>query len=125
MQVEDLHCTYPAAISWTQSSSILSLSFEFVSIGSSSAFWMHSHSPGELLLCTLWHVDEFFLSAITLSLARQCYANYSPSHDSRLFIAGNFVSLDIVWFQEAGKIYLCQGAFIDHLLEQDNANRIA
>jgi hypothetical protein len=48
-------------------------------------------------------VDEFFLSAIPLSLARQCYANCSLSHACRFFIAGNFICLDIVWFQDAGK----------------------
>ncbi len=68
-----LALTYTAAISWTQSSSILSLTFDFISIGSWGALWMNNHSPGELLLCTHWHVDEFFLSAITLSPARQCY----------------------------------------------------
>jgi hypothetical protein len=78
---------------------------------------MHNH--GELLLCTHCN-DEFFLSAITLSLARQCYTIHSLSHDWRFSIAGNFVCLDIVWFQDAGKLYLCQDAFLDHLLVQDD-----
>ncbi len=83
---------------------------------------VHNHSPGELLLCTHCHVDEIFLSAITLSLARQCYAIYSLSHDCRFSIAGNFVCLDIVWFQDACKLYLCQAAFLHHFLVQDDGS---
>jgi hypothetical protein len=103
-----LNYTYTAAISWTQSSStILSLCFDSISFVSRGAFWMHNHSPGELLLCTHCHVDEFFLSAITLSLARQCYAIYKMSHDCRFSIAGNFDCLILFGFKMLVN-YLCQ-----------------
>jgi hypothetical protein len=70
---------------------------------------MYNHPPDEMLLCT--HVDDFLLSATTLSLARRFYSHYSLSHDCKFVIARNFVGVDIlrdrVFIEMLGKcIYL-------------------
>ncbi len=60
--------TRPAAMRWTQSSSIPIRSFGFVPVGSGGAFWMYNHPPDVLLLCA--HVDDFLLAASSLVLCR-------------------------------------------------------
>jgi hypothetical protein len=83
-----LEGTRPAAMRWTQSSSIPIQRFGFVPTGSGGAFWMYNNPPDEMPLCT--HVDDFILSSTSLSLARQFYAHYSLSHDDKFFNAGAF-----------------------------------
>jgi hypothetical protein len=83
----------PAAMCWMQSSSIPIQNFGFVPIGSGGAFWMYNHPPDEMLLCT--HVNDFLLSATSLSLARRFYAHYSLCHDGKFFTAGTFVGLEM------------------------------
>ncbi len=63
-----LEGTRPAAMRWTHSNSIPIQSFGIVPIGSRGAFWIYNHPPDEMLCCT--HVDDFLLSATSLSLAR-------------------------------------------------------
>jgi hypothetical protein len=87
---------------WTQSSSIPMQSFGFVPIG--SAFWMYNHPPDAMLLGT--HVHDFLLSDTALSLARLLYAHLSLSHDCKVFTAGTFVGLDIIWDRDASNMYL-------------------
>jgi hypothetical protein len=114
-----LEGTRPAAMRWTQSSSIPIRSFGFVPIGSGGAFWMYYHPPDEMLLCT--HVDDFLLSATTGPLARRFYAHYSLSHDCKFFVAGTYVGIDVLRDRDARKMYLSQTALIDRLLEQEFA----
>ncbi len=78
-----LEGTRPAAMRWTQSSSIPILSFGFVPVGSGDAFRMYNHPPDEMLLCP--HVNVFLLSATSLSLARRFYAHYSLARDCKFF----------------------------------------
>ena len=112
-----LEGTSPAAMRWTQSSSIPIRSFGFVPIGSGGAFWMYYHPPDEMYLCT--HVDDFLLSATTTPLARRFYAHYALSFDCKFFLASTFVGLEILRDRDARKIYLSQTALIDRLLEQE------
>ena len=114
-----LEGTRPAAMRWTQSSSIPIQSFGFVAIGSGGAFWMYHHPPDEMLLCT--HVDDFLLASSSLALAKRFRAHYSLHHDCKFFIAGTFVGIDIVRDRDARKMYLSQAALIDRLLEQEFA----
>jgi hypothetical protein len=114
-----LEGTRPAAMRWTQSSSIPIQSFGFVPIGSGGAFWIYYHPPDEMLLCT--HVDDFLLSATTSSLARRFYAHYSLSHDCKFFVARTYVGIDILRDRDARKMYLSQTTLIDRLLEQEFA----
>ena len=112
-----LEGTRPAAMRWTQSSSIPIQSFGFVPIGSGGAFWMYHHTPDDMLLCT--HVDDFLLAASSLCLARRFHAHYSLHHDCKFFIAGTFVGIDIIRDRDARKMYLSQATLIDRLLEQE------
>ena len=112
-----LEGTRPAAMRWTQSSSIPIRSFGFVPIGSGGAFWMYHNPPDEMFLCT--HVDDFLLAATSLSLAKRFHAHYSLHHDCKFFIAGTFVGMDIIRDRDARRMYLSQAALIDRLLEQE------
>jgi hypothetical protein len=112
-----LEGTRPAAMRWTQSSSIPIQSLGFVPIGSGSAFWMYHHPPDDMLLCT--HVDDFLLAATSVSLALRFYTHYSLHHDCKFFIAVTFVGIDIIRDRYARKHYLSQATLIDRLLEQE------
>jgi len=112
-----LEGTRPAAMRWTQSSSIPIRRLGFVPIGSGGAFWMYYHPPDEMYLCT--HVDDFLLSATTTPLAQRFHAHYALSYACKFFLARTFVGLDILRDRDARKMFLSQTALIDRLLEQE------
>ena len=103
-----LEGTRPAAMRWTQSSSIPIQSFGFVPIVSGRAFWLCYHSPDAMLLCT--HVDDLLPSASTTPLAWLFYSHYALSHDCKFFLARTFVGIDILLDRAAHKMYLSHTA---------------
>ena len=94
-----LEGTRPAAMRWTQSSSIPIRSFGFVPIGSGGAFWMYYHPPDEMYLCT--HVDDFLLSATTTVVQHPLHGGFMLIMLS-LMIANSFLPallLDLIFFE--------------------------
>ena len=114
-----LEGTRPAAMRWTQSSSIPISNFGFKPIGSGGAFWMYCESSDKMLLCT--HVDDFLLASSSEDIALRFEQYYSKHHKCKFGAAGEFVGLHIVRDRDSRRIYLSQSALIDRLLEQEFA----